>query len=71
MFLSIDHINNDGADHYRRDPSAVSLTKWLLKHGFPEGFRILCYNCNCGRHYNGGTCPHEEEAAVAAPVSQD
>ena len=59
-FLSIDHINNDGAAHYRQDPSSMALAEWLLKHNFPDGFRLLCYNCNCGRHYNGGICPHEE-----------
>ena len=61
-FLSIDHINNDGAAHYRQDPKAMNLARWLVKHNFPTGFQILCYNCNCGRHYNDGVCPHESAA---------
>jgi hypothetical protein len=31
----------------------------LRKNGFPEGFQVLCANCNIGRHINGGICPHE------------
>ena len=63
-FLSIDHINSDGAEHYRRDSTATNLARWLVKHNFPEGFQLLCYNCNCGRHYNGGTCPHQTHPPV-------
>ena len=29
---------------------------------FPEGFQILCFNCNAGKHRNGGRCPHEQLA---------
>ncbi len=24
----------------------------------PEGFQVLCWNCNLGKYYNGGVCPH-------------
>ena len=62
-FLTIDHINNDGADHRK----AISVSggdnfyRWLRKNGFPDGFQVLCYNCNIGRHQNGGICPHKDE----------
>lgn len=33
--------------------------RWLRKHSYPKGnFRLLCFNCNCGRELNGGICPH-------------
>jgi hypothetical protein len=67
-FLSIDHINNDGAEHKKklfgssRHGSSAALYRWLIKNGFPrDNFRLLCYNCNCGRQHNNGICPHEEE----------
>ena len=46
--LTVDHIAQDGAAHRR----AQSLTGgnrmyyWLKKNNYPEGFRLLCYNCN-------------------------
>lgn len=67
-FLTLDHINNDGAEH-RRQLSAQSNARltspdkvWrnVIKDNFPNTFQILCYNCNCGKRDNGGTCPHEE-----------
>jgi predicted nucleic acid-binding Zn-ribbon protein len=62
LFLTIDHINNDGADmrnngvHGR---SGTAFYQWLRKSGFPSGFQVLCYNCNLGKHRNGGVCPHK------------
>jgi hypothetical protein len=57
-FLSIDHINNDGANH-RRSVERRSIYKWLKRHKYPEGFQILCMNCNFGKARNGGICPHQ------------
>lgn len=61
MFLTLDHVNNDGYQH--RLPSggrmkAEKLYRWLILNNFPEGYQILCWNCNCGKHRNGGICPH-------------
>jgi len=61
-FLTIDHINNDGAKHRlelsgRRNWGGVSLYKWLVRNGFPPGFAVLCMNSNLskGKH---GMCIH-------------
>ena len=52
-FLTIDHMNNDGAEHRRKlragghgghEPCA-----WLRKNGYPVGFQILCFNCNAAK----------------------
>lgn len=61
QFLTVDHANNDGAAHRRSIGGVNSGTiySWLRRNGFPSGFQILCYNCNCGRHRNGGMCPHK------------
>jgi hypothetical protein len=32
----------------------------FYKNNFPRGYRILCYNCNCGRALNNGICPHKD-----------
>lgn len=63
-FLTIDHVNSDGANHRREIFSNTSRGRgriygWLRSHGYPPGFQILCFNCNCGRQHNGGICPHK------------
>ncbi len=70
FFLTFDHIKGGGSKH-RKDTTGVgskNLCAWLKRNNFPEGFRVLCFNCNCGRHRNGGVCPHEVRrlAGVAA-----
>lgn len=56
QFLSIDHIEGGGNEHRR---AVGKLYLWLRRNNFPEGFQVLCYNCNFAKgHY--GSCPHEE-----------
>jgi len=48
--LSVELLRGKGYDPRK-------FTKWIIENNFPEGFRILCYNCNCAiGHY--GYCPH-------------
>lgn len=65
MFLTMDHINNDGASHRRSINGSengkgnhVQIYKWIKKNNFPGIFQVLCFNCNCGKAINGGICPH-------------
>lgn len=61
-FLTIDHINNDGAKHRKETKmhTGYQFSLWLIRNNFPEGFQILCWNCNCSRTH-WGYCPHERE----------
>lgn len=63
-FLTIDHVNGDGNAHRAR-LGGGSNRVWLeiINADFPPEYRVLCYNCNCGRERNGGVCPHETEKA--------
>lgn len=42
--LSIDHINGNGLEH-RKQMHASNIYRWLVREGFPKGFRTLCMNC--------------------------
>lgn len=59
-WLTIDHIVPIGGTKARRAAGHGSMVDWLAKHNFPEGYQILCWNCNVGRYHNGGICPHKE-----------
>jgi len=58
-FLSIDHINNDGAQH-RKTIKGPNIYDWLRNQGFPkDNFQILCMNCNFAKgHSADNQCPH-------------
>jgi len=69
-FLAVDHIA--GRRQMDSEPEllklgysskihiGLSLVIWLTKHIFPDGFQILCHNCNQSKGYYG-KCPHEAE----------
>lgn len=60
-FLTIDHINNDGSAHRREmKGKGCAIYRWLKHNNYPDGFQVLCWNCNSGRGANGGICPHLE-----------
>lgn len=44
--LSIDHINGDGAKHRREVGGGYRIYLWLIRNNYPDGFQVLCYNCN-------------------------
>lgn len=60
-FLSIDHIYNDGAKHKRENnlKTGEQMYRWLKRNNFPDGFQILCMNCQWGKRNNNGICPHK------------
>ena len=58
-FLTIDHINNDGAKH-RKEIKGQNLPAWIYRHNYPKGFQILCFNCNEAKKIYG-ECPHNRE----------
>lgn len=62
IFLTVDHIDGNGEKHRKEIKKYGSgFYRWLIDQNFPCGFQILCYNCNMGRHRNGGICPHKSD----------
>jgi len=56
--LSLDHINNNGAEHKRRlsntnsrKVSSTVVYNDLIKNGFPPGYQVLCFNCNYHKEF--------------------
>lgn len=62
-FLTIDHIHGGGNQHRKKVMGKKKIAgnrfyQWLKNNNFPEGFQVLCYNCNCAKAYCG-ICPHQ------------
>lgn len=73
VFLQLDHINDDGAEHRRQVtkelgyfPTGTGMANWLKKNDWPPIMQVLCANCNWGKRLGkNGACPHEA-ARIAA-----
>lgn len=57
-FLSLDHIDGGGAASRLVHGSSYRYYAMLKRKGYPEGYRVLCHNCNQATSW-GRTCPHE------------
>ena len=62
QFLAIDHIDGGGnADRKRRFNGKVrggtDFYRKLKQDGYPDGYRVLCHNCNQAIGFYG-VCPH-------------
>lgn len=58
LFLTIDLVDNSAGGHKATTGSGQAFYLWLKKNKYPSGYRVLCFNCNCGRQRNNGVCPH-------------
>jgi len=70
-FLSLDHIagrKEMKSDFvlallgYDSEKKGQVLDKWITDNNFPEGFQVLCHNCNIAKAYprNKNRCPHQK-----------
>lgn len=66
IFLTIDHMSNDGAAHRAEIGGTAPFYGWLIKNNYPEGFQTLCWNCNWAKHRGG--CPHQGLVTTPHPA---
>jgi hypothetical protein len=60
-FLTLDHIDGNGNKHRKQiGTGSDCIYRWVEKNNYPNGFQVLCFNCNSGRALNGGICPHKQ-----------
>lgn len=61
-FLSIDHIDGGGNAHRKEIGRAFNcIMYWLKRNNYPDGFQVLCFNCNMAKGFYG-ECPHARVA---------
>lgn len=58
-FLTLDHMNEDGAAHRRALGGNEKVMSFLEREGWPVGYQILCFNCNAAKYIRRG-CPHNK-----------
>jgi hypothetical protein len=55
VFLTLNHVNNDGAEHRRK--VGRNMHYWARRNGYPAILETNCWNCNGAKLVNGGACP--------------
>jgi hypothetical protein len=72
-FLTVDHVNGDGAEHKRKlgshrpskSTGPYEVYSCIKKQGYPrDKYRVLCFNCNCSIGvwgYCGHHRPHDRK----------
>ena len=58
-FLSLDHVDNDGAADRREFGCGWRFLRVVLKEGCTRNLQVLCMNCQWGKRLCG-TCPHKK-----------
>ena len=71
-FLVIDHINGGGNKHRAEigGLGGAGFYRWIKRNNFPEGFQVLCHNCNWSKG-SGKLCVHERESKYAILAEED
>jgi hypothetical protein len=58
-FLQLDHVEGNGAAHRKENKlgtGGARLWAFVKAQGYPEGFQVLCRNCN-GAKFTRARCP--------------
>ncbi len=56
--LSIDHVNSGGAQHGKK---VKKMCEWFLRNEYPDGYAVLCLNCNWLKRYEKGEVPRKDK----------
>lgn len=59
-FLTLDHVGGGGRAHRQQVGAGDKIYRWLRDNSYPEGFRVMCFNCNYAV-FRYGICPHTEK----------
>lgn len=48
LALTIDHIEGNGNEHRKqlKNQGGFAFYKWLIDNNYPDGYQVLCFNCN-------------------------
>ena len=59
-FLALDHIKPRKEMGHKSSFTGIKIYRWIIKNDYPDGFQILCHNCNTAK-FRLGICPHQKK----------
>ena len=59
--LTIDHICGDGYEH-RKKIKTRQIGHYLKSHNYPEGYQVLCMNCQMIKKYDNNEMPYSKRS---------
>jgi hypothetical protein len=66
--LTIDHINNNGAEHRKKiGKNSKQLIGWIIRNNYPPLFQILCRNCNWIKYHHFREAGVDYESPLPTP----
>ena len=61
QFLAVHHLDGGGIEHRKEIRSQyLNIYNYLVQNDFPDGYGIMCHNCNSSYGFYG-YCPHQLE----------
>jgi hypothetical protein len=60
VFLALDHIQGRKKMGHRPTHTGIKIYREIIKNNFPDGFQVLCHNCNFAK-FQLGVCPHKKQ----------
>lgn len=61
-FLTIDHVNGGGEQERKKlHREGQRMYAWLRANNYPDGYQVLCFNCNWSKHVGDGVCAHKRK----------
>jgi hypothetical protein len=60
--LTLDHVNGGGSEH-KREINVIGsrFYHWIKQNGFPEGYQVLCMNCQFIKRLEKGECKRNRD----------
>jgi hypothetical protein len=55
LFLTVDHVAGGGAADRKLGRGGVNMYRWLRDNDYPEGYQMLCWNCNGKKGASNGS----------------
>lgn len=59
IFLTLDHVHNNGKEE-RESMTCYDIYKKAIANPVSGEYQVLCWNCQMGKRYHNGVCPHKE-----------
>ncbi len=64
--LALDHVVGGGTVHRDEVGTGNKFYNWIIREEYPEGYRVLCHNCNFREHLKKVSVAHADPSSPAS-----